>query len=147
MTQYPKTPFFYELPQEVYEDLLPMERQLLFRKSVEAHLKEGRGVLSVKKSQQIFLTDAVQGMGQGLGWLLLEHLAEHPLFVKGGPLLELDFVQGIWQWRSVEAKPEVTGLPVNWAHLDVVRIQRLMQLLGLLDHSRREEWERGVLGR
>jgi len=83
------------------------------------------------------------GLRGELAWSLLDHLAKHPVrkAETDRSMLLLHLGGGCWRWRALGTLTRV-DLQV---YLEVDRIQRFMQLLGMLDHSRVEEWERSVV--
>lgn len=128
----------FTIMEAMMREMRPEEEQLFKTSSV---LVTGPGMPGGNCVALPFVLRRV-GYQCGLAWSLLDHLAVHGVgMVVGYPMVELRVGEGRRYWRALEGMERVRLEPV---YLDVVRLQRFMQLLGLLDHSRREEWERGV---
>lgn len=137
MTQYPLEPSQYLIPRCALGELLPMEERLFYEERIIEALTWDRRSLGSPLALAL-MWDGEHSRNR-LGWSLLDHLEDTPLFQAPGPLLALHRLEGAWRWRSLGSGTQFQGI-----HLDVNRLQRLMQQLGLLDHSRREEWMRSV---
>lgn len=122
------------LKREQLGEMSLVEERLLFGYSVKmAHARYEKGV-------RVELTTALQD-SPILAWSLLSMLTTTPVFpIWSSDELLVEYNLGGWfSLGHDDAARNV--FPVQ---LDVARVQRFMQLLGLLNHSRREEYARSV---
>lgn len=137
----------YAIPVRWLGEVTELEERLLFGRAVKYRPFVGDGVKT--KQPSMVLGFAVRRLGwAGAGWALLEHLENWPVrsgiglrLIAKDPLVEVHMDPAGPYWLSFGVSGNLEGVEdLEW--MDVGRLQRLMQLLGMLDHSRVEEWKR-----